>query len=151
MDRGQGTTMRVIGGLALLLVGASVGYGLSRLFPSPPGPADESILQRPVVLERRGGAGGERRSEPTVSVGYLGEPQKAGRSMWKRPYGVNVENASEGQRCTVFVELVVGNLVHAVDTVSGTVGTGGSLRLSDEISDPYGRQSTTLRLRGVCE
>jgi hypothetical protein len=143
--------MRVIGGLALLLVGASIGYGSSWFFPFPPSPADGSILQRPVVLERRGGGSSQRSSEPTVSVSYLGEPQQAGRSMWKRPYGVNVENASEGQRCTVFAELVVGNLVHAVDTVSGTVGTGGSLSLSDEISDPYGRQSTTLRLRGACE
>jgi hypothetical protein len=143
--------MRVIGGLALLLLGASIGYGSSRLLPSPPGPADESILQRPVVLERRTGVSDERRSEPTVRVAYLGDPEKSGRSMWKRPYGVDVENASEGQRCTVFAELVVGDLVHAVDTVSGTVGTAGSLSLSDEISDPYGRPSTTLRLRGACE
>jgi hypothetical protein len=150
MVRAQGTGMRIIGGLALLLVGASIGYGSSRLFP-PPGAEDASIRPRPVVLERRGAAGGEPRSEPTVRVSYLGRPEKAGRSMWRRPYGVNVENASEGQRCTVFAELVVGNLVHAVDTVSGTVGAGGSLSLSDEISDPYGRQSTTLRLRGACE
>lgn len=71
--------------------------------------------------------------------------------MWKRSYGVSVKNAVEGQRCTVFVGLVVGDQIHAIDTVSGLVGEGGSLSLNDEISDPYGRKSTELRLRGVCE
>ena len=71
--------------------------------------------------------------------------------MWKRPYGVSVKDAIGGQRCTVFAELVVGNQIHAIDTVSGRVEEDGSLSLSDEISDPYGHQSTELRLRGVCE
>jgi hypothetical protein len=143
--------MRVISGLALLLLGVSIGYGLSRLFPPAPSAAGGSIPQQPVVLERRGGETGERRSEPTVSVGYLGEPEKAGRSMWKRSYAVSVKDAVEGQRCTVFVELVVGDQIHAIDTVSGRVGEGGSLSLNDEIADPHGHQDTGLRLRGVCE
>jgi hypothetical protein len=143
--------MRVLSGLALLLLGASLGYGLSRLFPSGTGSAGKPISQRPTVLERRGGETSERRREPTVSVGYLGEPEKAGRSMWKRSYGVSVKDAIEGQRCTVFVELVVGDRIHAIDTVSGRVGEGGSLSLTDEISDPYGHRSTELRLRGACE
>ena len=143
--------MRVTSGLALLLLGVSIGYGLSRLFPTAPRPTGESRPQHPVVLERRGGETSDRSSEPTVRVGYFGKPEKAGRSMWKRPYGVSVENAVEGQRCTVFVELVVGDRIHAIDTVSGRVGEGGSLRLSDEISDPYGHEGTELRLRGACE
>lgn len=143
--------MRLLSGLALLLLGVSIGYGLSRLFLSAPGWTGEPIAQRPVVLERRGGETSERRSKPTVSVGYLGQPEKAGRSMWKRSYGVSVKDAIEGQRCTVFVELVVGDQIHAIDTVSGRVGEGGSLSLNDEISDPYGHRSTELRLRGACE
>jgi hypothetical protein len=143
--------MRIMSALALLLLGGSIGYGLSRLFPPAPSSTGEPISQHPVVLERRGGETSERRSEPTVSVGYLGAPEKVGRSMWKRSYGVSVEDAIEGQRCTVFAELVVGNRIHAIDTVSGVVGEGGSLSLSDEILDPDGHPSTDLRLRGVCE
>lgn len=143
--------MRIRSGLALLLLGGSLGYGLGRLFPPGPSSTGESLSQHPVVLERRGGEASERASEPTVRVGYLGAPEKAGRSMWKRSYGVSVENAVEGQQCTVFAELVVGNRIHAIDTVSGVVGEGGSLSLNDEILDPYGNQRTDLRLRGVCE
>src|SRR5262245_34337070 len=143
--------MRIVGGLALVLLGVPIGYGLYRLFPPAPSFPSKSTSPPPVVLERRGGDATERRSEPTVSFGYLGEPEKAGRSMWKRSYGVSVKDAIEGQLCTVFVELVVGDQVHAIDTVSGRVGEGGSLSLNDEISDPYGHQSTELRLRGVCE
>ena len=143
--------MRITSGLALLLLGGSIGYGLSRLFPPAPSSTGESISQQPVVLERRGGETSERRSEPTVRIGYLGELEKAGRSMWKRSYAVSVNDALEGQRCTVFAELVVGNRIHAIDSVSGRVGEGGSLSLNDEILDPYGHPNTDLRLRGVCE
>jgi len=143
--------MRIVGGLALVLLGVPIGYGLYRLFPPASSLPGKSSFPPPVVLERRGGDITERRSEPTVSFGYLGEPEKAGRSMWKRSYGVSVKDAIEGQLCTVFVELVVGDQIHAIDTVSGRVREGGSLSLNDEISDPYGKQSTGLRLRGVCE
>src|SRR5262245_23489147 len=46
-------TMKILGALALLLLGASIGYGLSRFFPPAPSSTGDSTSRQPVVLERR--------------------------------------------------------------------------------------------------